>query len=289
MLDKTPILNSVLAFSDRGSVDSGKYRKIAAVVNAHETIPEVVSPAALGYKQKHGLTSLDRLNISPSASGQKRDRENCCSIIRSIDSNENYGSIFRSVDSNGTGSRLRNVGEREELKETASESKLMSMEEGAPPSKRPKLISCLRRNSSNAIVEQDDERANTAVKTRDYGSQFPHRKLRFYPLVNVMGVPTLREYKAAGIADRIWCTPSEIETFKNSAKSDVLRFVRHSNKVQKGMSFKSILNLYLTEGLFPSETINSGCTSTSPPTNTHISTNGNTNTNSSSADAGVSG
>ena len=124
---------------------------------------------------------------------------------------------------------MSNLKKRDRKEDDDGDDDSTSIEKGnnVPPNKRRMLKkkSCLGRTS---------EKRN--------------QNLRFYPMVDVMHVPTISDFENAGVANHIWYSSLEIKSIITSANSDIKQFVRsHSNKIEKGMNARDILKLCITE------------------------------------------
>lgn len=55
------------------------------------------------------------------------------------------------------------------------------------------------------------------------------KKLRFDNLVRVTLIPSIAEYKDAGLHLFLWCSQNELQCYKDSAYEDIKDFMRESN------------------------------------------------------------
>ncbi len=55
-----------------------------------------------------------------------------------------------------------------------------------------------------------------------------NKKLRFDNLVRVTLIPSINEYRDAGLHLFLWCSQNELQCYKNSAYEDIKEFMRES-------------------------------------------------------------
>lgn len=69
------------------------------------------------------------------------------------------------------------------------------------------------------------------------------KKLRFDTRVRVTLIPTIAEYKDAGLNTFLWCSPTELQSYKFSAFEDVKDFMRESHCDNFTQAMKSLLQV----------------------------------------------
>eukprot|EP00601_Ochromonadales_sp_CCMP2298_P019688 CAMPEP_0173320524 /NCGR_PEP_ID=MMETSP1143-20121109/28864_1 /TAXON_ID=483371 /ORGANISM="non described non described, Strain CCMP2298" /LENGTH=159 /DNA_ID=CAMNT_0014264097 /DNA_START=482 /DNA_END=957 /DNA_ORIENTATION=+ len=64
----------------------------------------------------------------------------------------------------------------------------------------------------------------------------------FHKLVQVIIIPTRKEYKAASIQGQVWYSREEMQECKAGAKRELLSFAARCSKVRRDMDFKCVLS-----------------------------------------------
>lgn len=72
------------------------------------------------------------------------------------------------------------------------------------------------------------------------------KKLRFDNLVRVTLIPSINEYKAAGLHLFLWCSQNELQCYKDSAYEDIKEFMRVSNCDNFSQAMKSLFQVDYT-------------------------------------------
>lgn len=69
------------------------------------------------------------------------------------------------------------------------------------------------------------------------------KKLRFDNLVRVTLIPSIAEYKDAGLHLFLWCSQNELQCYKDSAYEDIKDFMRESNCENFTQAMKSLFQV----------------------------------------------
>jgi hypothetical protein len=70
------------------------------------------------------------------------------------------------------------------------------------------------------------------------------KKLRFDNLVRVTLIPSINEYKDAGLHLFLWCSQNELQCYKDSAYEDIKDFMRVNNCQNFTEAMKSLFQVY---------------------------------------------
>mmetsp|Transcript_11481 Transcript_11481/g.15810 ORF Transcript_11481/g.15810 Transcript_11481/m.15810 type:complete len:250 (-) Transcript_11481:294-1043(-) len=66
------------------------------------------------------------------------------------------------------------------------------------------------------------------------------RRLRFNSSVHVILIPTVEEYRTAGLGDEMWWCDSDYKNFKESAVDELRRYLHENSKVDSKMALKHL-------------------------------------------------
>lgn len=69
------------------------------------------------------------------------------------------------------------------------------------------------------------------------------KKLRFDNLVRVTLIPSIAEYKDAGLHIFLWCSQNELQCYKDSAYEDIVEFMRASNCDSFAQAMKALFQV----------------------------------------------
>ena len=70
------------------------------------------------------------------------------------------------------------------------------------------------------------------------------KKLRFDNLVRVTLIPSITEYKDAGLHLFLWCSQNELQCYKDSAYEDIKEFMRESNCDDFTQAMKALFKVH---------------------------------------------
>jgi hypothetical protein len=87
------------------------------------------------------------------------------------------------------------------------------------------LESCFDEDSSPGRTNciDNNEKINNLKTTV---AKKENRKLQFDSLVRVTLIPSIKEYKEAGLHTVLWCSPNELQSYKDSAYLEIKEYMR---------------------------------------------------------------
>lgn len=108
----------------------------------------------------------------------------------------------------------------------------------------------LRSHSDQTISQQQNSNvisrawATTGDLNNNGDSIARARRLRFNSSVHVILIPTVEEYRTAGLGDEMWWCDTDYKHFKDSAVDELRRYLHENSKVDAKVALK---NLYQPE------------------------------------------